>query len=168
MAQSTGHEEFDRAFEDLFPRAWRLAYRIVGDAQVAEELAAEALTRAYVRWGRLRDATWRDGWVLRVTTNLALDAARRRTPVPRTPPPEDLQEIGTLRVALVAALRALPRRQREVVALRYLTGMSEADVARALGVTPGTVKSHLHRGIAALRAHLGDSFQEDHVIADVT
>jgi RNA polymerase sigma factor (sigma-70 family) len=58
------------------------------------------------------------------------------------------------RVDLARALRRLPRRQREVVVLRYLADWSEADVALALGCSVGTVKSHGHRGLAALRRHL--------------
>lgn len=71
------------------------------------------------------------------------------------PPPDPVDH-----VELVAALRSLPRRQREVVALRYLADLPEAEVAALLGCAPGTVKQHAHRGLAALRrslAHLGPS-----------
>ena len=65
------------------------------------------------------------------------------------------------RVDLVRALRALPRRQREVVALRYLADRPEAEVADLLGCSAGAVKQHAHRGLAALRARLGPGTNEE-------
>lgn len=65
-----------------------------------------------------------------------------------------------LRVALAAALRSLPPRQRQAVALQYLCDLPAADVAQALGISPGGVKTHVHRGLAALRARLGSSVPE--------
>ncbi len=64
------------------------------------------------------------------------------------------------RLAVLAAVNGLPRRQREVVALRYLADLSEAEVAACLGVATGTIKSHLHRGISTLRVQLGPNFEE--------
>jgi RNA polymerase sigma factor (sigma-70 family) len=61
---------------------------------------------------------------------------------------------------MVAALAHLPRRQREAVALYYLAGLSEEEVGRALGIAVGTVKSHLHRGLSALRRSLDDGLVE--------
>ena len=68
-----------------------------------------------------------------------------------------------MRVALVAALVGLPRRQRETIVLRYLCDLPEADVARALGVSAGTVKTHIHRALATLRANVGTDFEEGYV-----
>lgn len=165
-----GHDdvdpEFVDAFRSLLPQARRLAHRVLGDTWAAEDVAAEALARTYARWDRVRTLPWRDAWVLRVATNLAIDATRRRRMLVDAPTPApDGGDEAVLRVALVAALRALPRRQREAVALRYLAGLDEGDVARALGVAPGTVKSHLHRGIAALRRRLGPGFDEEDPLA---
>jgi RNA polymerase sigma-70 factor (sigma-E family) len=153
-------ESFEAAFDELFPRAQRLAQRILGDWSVAEEVAAEALARTCLRWAKLRDAPWRDGWTLRVATNLALDAARRKRPNLQPADPLDPEEAATLRLALTEALRHLPRRQREVVALRFLSDLSEADVAAALGISAGSVKTHTSRGLAALRSELGDEIEE--------
>jgi RNA polymerase sigma factor (sigma-70 family) len=71
------------------------------------------------------------------------------------PPFPDLDDVATLRLALSAGLRSLPRRQREALALRYLAGLSDSEVAGALGISTGSVKTHLHRGRAALRAAFG-------------
>jgi DNA-directed RNA polymerase specialized sigma24 family protein len=67
-----------------------------------------------------------------------------------------LDEAATTHVALVAALRALPKRQREAIVLRYLADLSEAQVSAALGVSAGSVKTHLHRGMARLAERLGN------------
>lgn len=152
---SGADEGFDGAFADLFPRAFRLSNRILGNAAAAEDVAAEALARMYADWATVRDLGYREAWVLRVATNLALDVARRRPP-PAVPDARlDVEETAVLRVTLIAALRSLPRRQRESIVLRHMAGLPEQDVAQALGLSLGTVKTHLTRGMAALRSRLG-------------
>jgi RNA polymerase sigma factor (sigma-70 family) len=160
MLQVERDPTFEAAFDVLFPRAHRLAYRILGDDAAAEDVAAEALARTYARWAKVRDLPYRDGWVLRVATNLAIDATRRRKVLMAAPAAHLDDDEVAVRLALVAAMRSLPKRQQEAIALRYLGGLSEAEVAVALGVSPGTVKTHLHRGAAALRQRLGKDFQE--------
>ncbi len=154
---------FREAFDRVLPLAEKVAYRLTGDRGLSEDLAAEALTRLYVSWWRLSAASHRDAWVVRVTTNLAMDALRRRR---RSVPGSgavttQMDDVVVLRVALADALRRLPRRQRQVVVLRYLSDLSEADVASALGVSTGAVKSHLHRALASLRASLQAQDDED-------
>jgi RNA polymerase sigma factor (sigma-70 family) len=68
-------------------------------------------------------------------------------------------------LALVAALHKLPRRQRDAVVLRYVTGLSEAETATSLGVSVNTVRTHVNRGLAALRRRLGDDFNEEDTLA---
>ncbi len=75
----------------------------------------------------------------------------------------DLAEEVVLREALTAALRRLPRRQREVVVLRYLVGLSETQVAETLDISHGTVKTHLRRGIAGLRKNMDQNLTEEHL-----
>src|SRR5690349_6688012 len=79
MVVDGGESSFDEVFDELYPRARTLAYRILGDLPAAEDAAAEAMTRTLVRWHRVRRLPHRDGWILRVTANVALDAARRRS-----------------------------------------------------------------------------------------
>jgi RNA polymerase sigma-70 factor (sigma-E family) len=143
--------EFEDLFGRLFPVAERLALRIAGDPATAEDLAAEAFVRLFARWPRLRKEPGREGWVLRVTANLAIDAARRRPPRVEAVAPVPPEDAVVLRVALAAALRALPRRQRAVVALRYLADLTEEQVAAALGISSGSVKTHAHRALRRLR-----------------
>jgi RNA polymerase sigma-70 factor (sigma-E family) len=148
---------FDERAPALGALAYRVGFRILGDRQDAQDLTQEALARAYARWSRV--GPYDEAWVTRVATNLALGVVRKRERAGRRrPDPVPLaDEPGTVvvrRQELVAVLRALPKRQREVVALRYLADLPEAEVAAALGCSVGTVKQHASRGLAALRAAL--------------
>lgn len=153
-------EAFEAFFRAVFPRAFGVANRILVNRAAAEDAAAEALARAYADWGNVSSFEHREAWVLRVATNLALDAARRRRPEQEPPPSPVVEDVATDRVAIASAMRRLPRRQREIVALRHLAGMSESEVAGTLGLAPGTVKAHGHRAMTALRETLGDAVTE--------
>lgn len=153
-----GSEEatFDEVFDELYPRARTLAFRILGDMPAAEDAAAEAMTRALVRWNRVASLPYRDGWILRVTANVALDVARRRTRASalRVDPlvvgsAED--ELVVLRSALVEALLALPKRQREAIVLVHLLGYSPTDAAATMNVSVSSVGQHVRRGLERLR-----------------
>jgi RNA polymerase sigma-70 factor (sigma-E family) len=150
----TSDEDFERAFDELYPRAVRLAMRIVGDQPTAEDVAAEALARAYARWNTVAHLDYRDAWVLRVTGNAAIDAVRRRRREQAPPLDDHFEDATALRVALASALAQLPQRQREAVVLRYLVGYSEAEVSAVLGISPNSVKTHVRRGLVALRGRL--------------
>lgn len=149
-------EAFEVFFRGLFPRAVGVALRILPSRAAAEDVAAEAMARACADWRQVGGLPHREAWVLRVTVNLALDAARRRTIEVAPAGSVDVEELATDRIALADAIRRLPRRQREIVALRHLAGFSEAEVAQTLGVAPGTVKIHGHRAMTSLRLHLTD------------
>lgn len=148
---------FDLAFDGLYRLAYRVAFRILGDQGDAEDVAQEALARASLRWARLEDHP--EGWVTRVASNLAIDRYRRR----RRPMAPMIGPVGVVdpylgeRSDLVAALRRLPRRQREAVVLRYLADLSEAQVALDMGCSVGAVKSHGARGLSSLRRHMSES-----------
>lgn len=168
MAGDLSNERFERLFDGQFDRCRRLAFRIVHDEAVAEEVAAEAFARAWSRWSRLAHDDRVDGWVIRVTVNLAIDLRRRRRQQPETGSPSAPQDAVLVQLVLVDALRSLPRRQAQAVALRFLADMSEADVAAALGVSSGSVKTHVHRGLRRLRAALGDDYDLEVHLVDRT
>jgi RNA polymerase sigma factor (sigma-70 family) len=151
-------QSFSTAFQVLFPRAIRVARRIVGDPAAAEDIAAETMTRALAHWSRIGgDADYRAAWVARVAGNLAIDAVRRQFREPARPAhQDDSQELLAWRMTLVEAVRKLPPRQQEAIALRFLAGLSQAEVAAALGITPGSVARHVHRGLTSLRERLAD------------
>jgi len=157
------HEpEFDRVFRELMPRAKRVAYRILDDVADAEDAAVEALARAAAKWSHIRTLppASRNAWVFRVTSNVAHDELRRRIrrrrwlPVEPFADGQDPLHAIDLRFSMVAHLARLPTRQRQVLTLRYIGGLSEAEIARSLGVSAGTVKTSASRGLLALRTNL--------------
>jgi RNA polymerase sigma-70 factor (sigma-E family) len=162
--ESDGRDEgFDRFFRHVFPKAVAVAQKVTGDRAAAEDAALDALAKAHLRWHRIGVETWAEAWVLRVAIN---EAIRR---LPRPPTSTEVTESGdpadevALRQTLTAALRRLPRRQCEVVVLRYLVGLSEVQVAEALDISHGTVKTHLRRGLSGLRETVGRNLKEEHL-----
>jgi RNA polymerase sigma-70 factor (ECF subfamily) len=149
-------DAFDGWFLDTYPRVVATVERLLGSRSAAEDVVAEAFIRALVRWSRIGRLDHRDAWVFRVATNLAVDVLRRKPPRPEAAAGGgdggDGAAAVELRLLLAPALRRLSRRQREAVVLRYLGQMSEREVADALDLTVGTVKTHLRRGLDALRA----------------
>jgi RNA polymerase sigma factor (sigma-70 family) len=148
---------FDAAFDDLFAVAKQMAYRVAGAAW-AEDVAAEVLGRTFARWPRVKDLPYRRAWVAKVAFNEALDVTRReRRHVDVSAvngSQRDVADDATTRVALNDAIARLPKRQREVVALRYLADLGEADTASALGISVGSVKQHARRGLESMRGQL--------------
>jgi RNA polymerase sigma-70 factor (sigma-E family) len=151
---------FDDEYPALYRSAYRVAFRLLGRREEAADLAQEACARAYARWNRVGGFECPEAWVARVAGNLAIDARRRQQTAARhvdsfvADRPDDGRRDDE-RVDLHRALLTLPRRQREVVLLRFVADQPEAAVAAALGCSLGTVKSHASRGLAALRAALG-------------
>jgi len=147
---------FDDAYPGLYRSAYRVAFRLLGVREEAADLAQESCARAYWHWGKIGGYEHPEAWVARVAGNLAIDLRRRRRTANRHAAQfVALTEPAGERVDLHRALLALPRRQREVVLLRFIADQSEAAVAAALGCSVGTVKSQASRGLAALRVTLG-------------
>ena len=155
----TGFAEFYRASHQ---RCLRAVIAGAGRPDLAEDLVAEAFTRALVSWRTVRDHPAPEAWVVRTALNAGTSWWRRhRREVPlgdhdaavpqRWEPGESWSSPGP---AVLAALRALPRRQREVIALRVFLDLDIATTARLLGIAPGTVGAHLSRAVTTLRAAL--------------
>ncbi len=153
----------DVAFPDLYDAAYRVAHRILLCRERAADVAQEALARAFARWRRVSRLRRPEAWVARVTANLAIDVRRRdrtaREAVLDLRPPSGRETTVAERVDLAAALQLLSKRQREVVTLRYVADLSEADVATELGCSVGAIKQHAARGLARLRGLLGEGAQ---------
>ena len=148
-------EAFEAVYWSLFLRAFRLAYRIVGNKPEAEDVAAEALARAHLHWQKVGSLPYRDAWVLRVASNLSRSAVRRRRQAPRPgPAAAPIEETVVVRAAVAAAVSTLPRRQRQAIALRYLAGLDVAEIAACLGISTESTRTHIRRGLAALRTQL--------------
>jgi RNA polymerase sigma factor (sigma-70 family) len=161
-------DRFSAAFPALHRRAYGVAYRLLGRPAPAEDIAQETLARAYVRWSKLADDP--TGWCVTVAFNLAMDhlrTAERDRKRHRQLIVVDEQAVVDPRLAerldLYAALRELPKRQRQIVALRYLGDLSEQQTADTLRISLGNVKSQASRGLATLRTHLQPTPRSSHV-----
>lgn len=156
--------EFEAVVDQLYPRARLLALRIVGDEASAADVVAEAFARTFASWRKVRGLAYRDGWVLRVTANLAVDELRRRSRswklADRPPVLRHQEEMLVERLDLANALLGLSRRQQEAVVLRHLEGFTEEETAAVMGVARGSVKTHLHRAMRALRLALEPAPEE--------
>jgi RNA polymerase sigma-70 factor (sigma-E family) len=164
----------DEALELLyvahFRQLVRLAVLLVHDLGTAEEIVQECFVAVHAKWNRLHDpdkalAYLRQSVVNRSRSHLRhLSVVRRHAD--RAAPPEPVSGADhaaydqARRATVLDALRRLPRRQREVLALRYYLDLSEAQIADTLGISRGAVKSHASRGAAALRADLGAMLEE--------
>lgn len=152
-----------RCFNASYRRLVGQLYGVCGDLTEAEDVVAEAFARAVSRRRAFERLDNPEAWLRTVAVNLARTRHRRRQLgerlLGRTHRLDESHRpaLSEDRLALVAALRALPATQRETLALHYLADMSIADVAATLGVPAGTVKARLSRGRTALASALGDS-----------
>ena len=148
---------FDDFFRSELPGVLALARALAGPAS-ADDIAQEAMLVTYRRWGEVRSLENPAQWTRRVCANLAVSTFRRRLvelravtrlaarseAVPETRSSEDFWR----------AVRALPRRQAQCAALRYVYEMSGPEIAGTLGISEGSVKVHLARARASLAAAL--------------
>ena len=135
----------------------RAVYASVGDRQLAEDLVAEAFARAWATWRRVGRHPAPRAWIVRTALNTHVSWWRRRWREVAWDGREEAAEAvgGTLLDDhVLAALRALPGRQREVIALRVFLDLDTETTARTLGIAPGTVTAHLSRATATLRGRL--------------
>ena len=149
-----------RSFEDLYREERRsvlaLAYALSGNRWIAEELAQDAFLAAHQNWSRISGFDDPGGWVRRVVANRSASAFRRRLAEARalsraaTGRPPAVPELTADAADFWRAVRSLPRRRAQVVALYYLEDRPIAEIARILGMAPGTVKKSLHDGRRAL------------------
>lgn len=151
--------EFTAFMASSSPALARTAWLLCGDAHQAEELVQQTFTRVYLSWSRAREGNPL-AYARRTLANLNTDTwrRRRREVLLATVPDAGVtggEERHADRDRLVRALATLTRRQRRIVVLRHLEGLSEREVADALGVSVGTVKSTASRGLAQLRTVLG-------------
>ena len=158
---SARDQEFTRYVEARGGALLRTAvFLCVGDRTAAEDLVQSTLVRAYVAWHRVRDEDARDGYVRRIMVRESYRRPRPPASLPRTEPPAAPHAAIDDRLDLFPLLAALPRQQRAVVVLRYYEDLSEREIADALGCSPGSVKRHASRALAALRGRLSEPIEE--------
>jgi RNA polymerase sigma-70 factor (sigma-E family) len=146
----------------------RAAYLMVGDAQLAQDLVQEALTKTYVAWPRLRDPRNAEAYCRKAITTTAISWFRRKG-WNNERPTEQLPEGASRQAGLEAAvaehdvvwraLLTIPPRQRAALVLRFYEDLTEAQTAAAMGCAVGTVKSQVSAGLAKLRDRLGDDVE---------
>jgi RNA polymerase sigma-70 factor (sigma-E family) len=140
----------------------RLAVMLVHDVQTAEEVVQDAFEAMHLAWRRLRDTEKALSYMRQAIVNRSRSVLRHRKVVemhpPKPAPDEQSAEHAALtlieRSAVTSALRTLPERQREAIVLRYYGDFSEADIAKAMGISRGAVKSHTARAMVALKSIL--------------
>jgi len=153
------HDE--TGFAEFFQESWGPCLRAVaastGDMVRAEEQVAEAFARAWGSWRTVSRHPAPRAWVVRTALNAGASSWRRRA---RELPLVDHDVAAPagpgagLDAAVLTALRRLPVRQREVIVLRVFLDLDVETTARQLGISPGTVRAHLARAVAALRREL--------------
>jgi len=142
-------------FGAFYREAWERVYRplavILRDHDLAREAVDEAMVRALQKWSKVCTYVNPVGWVYRVALNYGRNRLRARWRELPWGSVEPSWELRTPHPELMEAILGLPRRQREVVVLRFLFDWSVREVGTALGIPEGTVKSRLHRAVAQLR-----------------
>jgi RNA polymerase sigma-70 factor (sigma-E family) len=160
LSPLTGHEELRRLYLDEYRSLVKLASLLLDDRGACEEVVQDAFVRTLVAWPGLRDHTKAPAFLRSAVLNAARSRMRRLSVVRRhssSSGPGSVEGADRELVehaVVVAELRRLPARQREAVALRYYLDLSEADIAEAMGCSPGSVKTHLHRALATLATRL--------------
>lgn len=169
MVLEPTREEAEAFCEDYHPTLVGSLALYVGDRLLAEELAQEALLRAFRRWERVARLDSPKGWVWRVAINIANSHFRRRAVARRAQTrlqgsrsesvsPPDV----AWRVSIVAAVAELPDRQREAVVLRYVHDLSAEEAGARMGASADAVRSLTKRAVATLRAQFTAELTEDH------
>lgn len=173
-AQRGSHAAFEELVRRYSERAFRAAYRVVRDPEVARDVVQEALIKAYrgLRNFELRSAFYT--WLYRIVVNLALDRRRRekraptlewedtvakeidpRALAPTSDDPELVSRRREIRRLVAEGVQELPDGQREVLLLREVEGLSYEEIAQTMGISKGTVMSRLHYARKKMMAFLG-------------
>jgi RNA polymerase sigma-70 factor (sigma-E family) len=161
MASQLTDDEFTEFVHATWPGLYRTAYLMLGDHQLAEDLVQTALAKTYASWRKVKEPAAAPAYARVVLANTAASWFRRRS-WRNEHPTEQLPEGAihgdpSTRPAVVDALRTLAPRQRAVIVLRYYDDLSVREVATALGISEGTVKSQTSDALARLRTQLGDA-----------
>jgi len=158
--RSPNDAEFTDFVHGAWPGLYRTAYLLIGDHQLAEDLVQTSLAKTYASWGKVKEPAAAPAYARVVLANTAASWFRRRgwrnEHPTETLPDSGVEHDPSTRTAVVDALATLAPRQRAVVVLRYYDDLSVREVAHALGISEGTVKSQTSDALARLRHVLGD------------
>ncbi|WP_425608648.1 RNA polymerase sigma factor [Streptomyces albipurpureus] len=159
--QGGAETEREAALARLFERHYTSMLRLAAllGADDPENIVAEAYYEIYRKWRKLRDADRAESYLRSVVCNLTrmrirhLQIVRKHAETPMAEPVASAEYTALLhddQQALIVALQKLPPRQREALVLRHWMGLKEGEIAKAMGISAGSVKTHTARGIAAL------------------
>jgi RNA polymerase sigma-70 factor (ECF subfamily) len=170
VAENGANVDFGRLIATQQPMLHRIALRLLRDPDDARDLVQSSLADAWEQLGSLREPEAAAGWLRRILVSRALNQLRRRRlwsrlrevfgaevgpSEPAHPLPADARLVRDQRLARIGvALARLPAKQAAAFTLRYVEGLGLDEVADALDVGRGTVKTHLHRALVSLRAEL--------------
>jgi RNA polymerase sigma-70 factor (sigma-E family) len=150
-----------RMYREHYATLVRAVALLVRDASEAEDIVQEAHLKLYRSWDRVRDPDSAPGYLRTTALNLARSRlrtvirARGRHEEPRdTTPPDEAAIAGEASSSVIRALKALPRRQRECLVLRHYLELSDREIAADIGISIGSVKRHVHRGLEKLERSL--------------
>ncbi len=157
-------ENFDTFYQAELQPVVGLAYVLSGSRSAAEDLAQDGFVAAYRHWERISSFDDPGAWVRRVVANRAVSVFRRRSAEMRAllrmhQPNFTLGELPQESDLVWAEVRRLPKRQRQVIALRYLDAQKVSQIARILECSDNTVKTHLRRAKQTLAEKLGQEFR---------
>jgi RNA polymerase sigma-70 factor, ECF subfamily len=161
LAAAAHSEGFAELYERTFPRVYGYVASLLRDRAAAEDVTAQAFERAYRKRRSYRPARGTiDAWLFGIARNAALDELRKRKrravleSEPEdtgTPSPEDQAELALRRETVRAALASLDGQERDLIALKFAGGLSNAEIARVLGMSESNAGTRLHRTITKLR-----------------
>jgi RNA polymerase sigma factor (sigma-70 family) len=164
-----GSSSFAVWFPQLLPLAYNVGYRFrTGDTAFAEDVAQEALTRAFASWERIRSHPNLEAWVTTTASHVALELSRQRQRAARADPSQQVAVHGdedrVVDVDVLAnALRRLSQRQQQVLVWRYYFDQSVSQTAERLGLTESKVKDATHEAVTKLGGCCRESrAQRDH------
>jgi RNA polymerase sigma-70 factor (ECF subfamily) len=165
MGSARSEADFEAFYGASSRRLLGHVYAMVGDLAEAEDALQEAYARAWQRWGRVAGYEDPEAWVRTVAYRIAVSSWRRTANRLRAhlrgSRPEEVPGASPDRLALIAALRAIPAEQRRVIVLHHLVGLSVEEVSAETGSPTGTVKSRLARGRRALAGHVSEYADEN-------
>ncbi len=161
LPAATQTEGFAELYERTFPRVYAYVASLLRDRAAAEDVTSQAFERAYRKRRSYRPARGSmDAWLFGIARNAALDELRRRKrhavleiepEDTGSPSPEDHAELAIRREAVRIALASLDGQERDLIALKFAGGLSNAEIARVLGMSESNAGTRLHRTITKLR-----------------
>lgn len=165
----TTSDAFEQAMLTYRDEIYRYAWRMVGEAQDAQDLTQETFLRAYRAFERLEPDSNVRAWLYRIATNVCLTFLKRRGRVNTVPldvipvaggeNPHDAVSRKELLREVAEAVEALPTRQRAAIVQRKYQGLGYAEIAASLGISEETARAHVYQGLRKLRAQFRDQLE---------